>query len=80
MGTLLGQGDGGLHDHGFVVFINSGRQEQSLGSVCFISCVDVSDSQPDPRLKDFSPFLCPFPSVRPDSMLKFENLRGARAC
>lgn len=45
-----------------------GRQEQSLGNFCFISCVDVSNSQLDPRLKDFSPFLHPFPSVLPDSM------------
>lgn len=42
-----------------------GRQEQSLGDFCFISCVDVSDSQSDPRLKDFSPSPCSFPSVFP---------------
>ena len=45
----------------------------------FISCVEVSDSQPDPRLKDSSPFLCPFPSVLPDRQ-RASNLRGSRAC
>lgn len=60
------------------LFLHSlGRQEQSLGNFCFISCVDVSDSQPDPRLKDFSPFPCPFPSVFPEMPQISEGLEPA---
>ena len=62
----------------FAVF-TLGRQEHSPGKLCFISCVEVSDSQPDPRLNDSSPFLCPFPSVLPDRQ-RASNLRGSRAC